>query len=92
MDNPTPRQVIKLVETRQDLTPDERKKMLTLALLALVLDEPDKFRNPSRGWCIAIMWEQVQMVASSNGLTIPDIDFPFMIEAHEQYFEGCGSK
>lgn len=89
MDNdPTPRQVIKWAEQRADLTPEERKLTLAIALWGLVLSEPDEFSKPSTGVCIAILWEWSQMIARANGFHIPDLDSHFLVEIHKKYF--CG--
>lgn len=89
MDNdPTPRQAIKWVEERADLTTEERKGILAIALLALVLSEPERFSKPTTGTCIAILWEQSQMIANHNGFHIPDLDGNFLEETHKKYF--CG--
>lgn len=89
MDNdPTPRQAIKWAEQRADLTPEQRKVTLAIALWGLVLSEPDKFCKPSTGACIAILWERSQMIANVNGFHIPDLDGHFLVEIHRKYF--CG--
>lgn len=89
MDNdPTPRQAIKWAEQRADLTPEQRKVALAIALWGLVLSEPDKFCKPSTGACLAILWERSQMIAGANGFHIPNLDSHFLVEVHKKYFAG----
>lgn len=82
-DNITPRQTVRIIERHPHLTPIERAKGLALALVRLVLEEPEVCSGLPKTIAIKIMWEHSQMMANVLGYSIPNFDERFVVAVNE---------